>query len=694
MRESEIEYRTLVEQVPAIIYTARLDEIGSTFYVSKRIEQLGFSQAEWLEDPALWSKQLHPDDRERVLAEYTRAYTKGEPFRSEYRLLARDGRVVWFRDESVIVRDSTGQPLYLQGVMMDITEHKMAMAERDRLFNLSIDMLCVAGFDGFFKQINPSWGRVLGWSETELLGSPWLDFVHPNDRDRTVQALTQLSAGEPVYDFENRYRCKDGSYRWISWTTFPLPAEQLTFAVARDITERKRAEEAIKESEKLLRKVIDSLGPYMFVGLLTPDGTVHWVMGRGEFTYAEDGQPLRMRGVVVETTERKLMEERMVRERDFSEAMINSLPGIFYLYDDTQKFLRWNKNFEHVSGYSADEIAGMSPLDFFTGDERRLIEEKIQEVLTNGESSAEANFVSKDGRRTPYYFTGLRIEIDNKPCLIGMGIDITDRKLAEEALERAYGELEERVDERTRELTEANIKLKELDRLKAEFLATMSHELRTPLNSIIGFTGMILQGMAGEINEEQKKQLSMVYNSAKHLLSLINDILDLSRIESGKVDVSMSEFKVDEVISEVVRSLDPMVSQKGLRLITEIPDEIPEIWSDRKKFFQILLNLVNNAVKFTDRGEIKIACKTDNNNLEVSVSDTGIGIKKENMDLLFEAFRQVDGSSRRRYEGTGLGLYLCKKLLDLLGGRIWVESEYGKGSRFTFTLPLGPKVRE
>jgi PAS domain S-box-containing protein len=425
-----------------------------------------------------------------------------------------------------------------------------------------------------------------------------------------------------------------------------------------------------------------------------PDSTVHWVMGMGEFTFAEDGQPLRMHGVVLETTERKLMEERMVRERDFSEAMINSLPGIFYLYDDTKKFLRWNKNFEHVSGYSADEIAGMSPLDFFIGDERRLIEGKIQEVFVKGESNAEANFVSKDGRRTTYYFTGLRIKIDNKPCLIGMGIDITDRKRAEEALERAYGELEQRVEERTRELMEANIKLKELDRLKAEFLATMSHELRTPLNSIIGFTGMILQGMAGEINEEQKKQLSMVYNSAKHLLSLINDILDLSRIESGKVEVSMKGFKVDEVVFEVVRSLDPMVSQKGLRLITEVPDEIPEIWSDRKKFFQILLNLVNNAVKFTDRGEIKIACKTDNNNLEVSVSDTGIGIKKENMDLLFEAFRQVDGTSRRRYEGTGLGLYLCKKLLDLLGGRIWVESEYGKGSRFTFTLPLGPKVRE
>jgi len=257
--------------------------------------------------------------------------------------------------------------------------------------------------------------------------------------------------------------------------------------------------------------------------------------------------------------------------------------------------------------------------------------------------------------------------------------------------EKHVRELTETIEKRKRaeeELVQANIQLKEMDRIKSEFLATMSHELRTPLNSIIGFTGIMLQGIPGELNTEQRKQLSMVNSSAKHLLGLINDILDLSRIESGKMEVSMERFHIQNVVSEVAQSLSPMISQKGLKIITQIPDETPEIYSDRKKVSQILLNLVHNAVKFTPAGEVRIECKFDSDNLEMSVADTGIGIKKEAMKLLFEAFRQIDGTVQRRYQGAGLGLYLCQKLVTLLGGNIWVESEYGKGSKFTFTLPL------
>ena len=263
-----------------------------------------------------------------------------------------------------------------------------------------------------------------------------------------------------------------------------------------------------------------------------------------------------------------------------------------------------------------------------------------------------------------------------------------EHKRAEKALRIAHEELEVKVAERTKELAQANIRLKEIDRLKSEFLATMSHELRTPLNTIIGFTGIILNGLAGEINEEQRKQLSMVYNSAKHLLSLINDILNLSRIESGKMKVSMEKLNIHDVVYEVSQSLSPMISEKGLRIIIEIPDETLEIYSDRKKILQILMNLVNNAVKFTEAGEIKIECKKNNDNLEISVSDTGIGIEEEDMNYLFEAFRQINGTAQRRYQGTGLGLYLCRNLVTLLDGKIWAESEYGKGSKFTFLLPF------
>jgi signal transduction histidine kinase len=259
---------------------------------------------------------------------------------------------------------------------------------------------------------------------------------------------------------------------------------------------------------------------------------------------------------------------------------------------------------------------------------------------------------------------------------------------AAEALRRARDELEERVRERTAELVQANQRLEELDRLKSQFLATMSHELRTPLNSIIGFTGILQQGFAGPVNDEQKKQLGLVFGSARHLLSLINDLLDLSRIEAGKVDIEREPFNFVEVIDEVIQNLTPMAGQKNIRLATDLPGQPMPMVGDRKRCFQVLLNLANNAVKFTDRGEVKITARTEGGQLRVVVADTGIGIKPEQIGMLFEAFRQLDGTAKRIYEGTGLGLHLCRRLLELMHGSIVAESEFGKGSRFTFSLPL------
>ncbi len=273
--------------------------------------------------------------------------------------------------------------------------------------------------------------------------------------------------------------------------------------------------------------------------------------------------------------------------------------------------------------------------------------------------------------------------------LAALALEIAQHEQARRMLEEAREDLEGRVAERTRELQEANERLKELDRLKSEFLATMSHELRTPLNSIIGFTGILKQGIAGELNAEQHKQISMVYGSAKHLLTLINDLLDLSRIESGRMEIQREPFRCEEVIAEVIASLAPAVAEKALKLVSDIPAPLPEVRSDRKRVFQILLNLANNGVKFTEVGEVRIRCVARGEALEFRVTDTGIGIKPENMALLFEAFRQVDGSARRRYEGAGLGVHLSRRLAGLLGGDIRAESEYGKGSRFTLTLPLG-----
>ena len=224
--------------------------------------------------------------------------------------------------------------------------------------------------------------------------------------------------------------------------------------------------------------------------------------------------------------------------------------------------------------------------------------------------------------------------------------------------------------------------------MKSVFLANMSHELRTPLNSIIGFTGMALMGIPGDLNAEQKKQLTMVKNSAHHLLNLINDILDISKIESGKTEVFPEEFFINDVIQEVINTVTPLVNEKEIELIEEIAEKTL-ILSDRKFVKQILMNLVGNAVKFTDRGSVKIESGVSKNkHLVVRVIDTGQGIRKEDVGKLFEMFKQVDMSTSKKHEGTGLGLYLSMQLVALLGGDITVKSEYGKGSEFTVKLPL------
>ncbi len=228
----------------------------------------------------------------------------------------------------------------------------------------------------------------------------------------------------------------------------------------------------------------------------------------------------------------------------------------------------------------------------------------------------------------------------------------------------------------------------EADRLKSAFLATMSHELRTPLNSIIGFTGIILQGLAGPLTDEQIKQLAMVQGSARHLLDLINDVLDISKIEAGQLEVSFEPFDMRAAVKKTIQTVTPLAEKKGLTLVAEVTPEVGQIASDRRRVEQILINLLNNAIKFTERGQARVECRVSGDQLVTRVVDTGIGIRSEDMEKLFRPFHQIETGLTRRHEGTGLGLSISQKLVEMLGGEIWVESEWGEGSTFTFSLPL------
>ncbi len=260
-------------------------------------------------------------------------------------------------------------------------------------------------------------------------------------------------------------------------------------------------------------------------------------------------------------------------------------------------------------------------------------------------------------------------------------------KSSEKALRKLNNELEEKIKERTGHLTLANQRLKELDRLKSMFIASMSHELRTPLNSIIGFTSLILMGMAGKINEEQEKQLLMVKSSANHLLELITDVIDVSKIEADQIDLSIEDFNLFEILQEIKDSFKILAEQKGLKLVLEAPKKL-KVRSDSRRVKQVIMNFVSNALKFTNKGKIIIKAEKVKGMARITVSDTGIGIRKQDMKKLFKQFSRIYVVGEPRAEGTGLGLYLSKKIALLLKGKISVESVFGKGSKFILDLPL------
>jgi signal transduction histidine kinase len=261
-------------------------------------------------------------------------------------------------------------------------------------------------------------------------------------------------------------------------------------------------------------------------------------------------------------------------------------------------------------------------------------------------------------------------------------------KKTEQDLLHHQEHLEDIVKERTEDLELARDKAQEADRVKSAFLAAMSHELRTPLNSIIGFTGILLQGLAGPVNEEQAKQLKMVRASSHHLLQLINEVLDISKIEAGQLMLEPSWFDIGQSIDSVVKLVKPLADTKGLAIRVETAPAVNKIFHDQRGVEQILINLINNAIKFTQKGEIYVQCELGQNHLTISVRDTGVGIKAEDMSILFETFRQIETGLTRRYEGTGLGLSISRGLVEMMGGQIWAESDgLGKGSVFRFTLP-------
>ncbi|HNW45035.1 MAG TPA: ATP-binding protein [Elusimicrobiales bacterium] len=344
--------------------------------------------------------------------------------------------------------------------------------------------------------------------------------------------------------------------------------------------------------------------------------------------------------------------------------------GILMVKD--RSIVHCNHMIYELFGYAPGEIIGHKTSEgYLDASVFKAIGEEVASCQASGAMFfKEMQLVRKDkslfwGRITAQFVD----KTDPAKGLVAIVADITAEREKSEALKNAL---------------EA---AKSADQLKSAFLATMSHELRTPLNSIIGFSGILLQELPGALNPEQKKQLGMVSGSAEHLLALINDVLDISKIEAGQLQVVNEPFDLREALHKAVLTARPLADKKGLALEEEVAPEVGIITADRRRMEQVFLNLLSNAIKFTDRGSVRIDCALQAGQVSIRVTDSGIGVRQEDMINLFKPFRQVDTGTTRQYEGTGLGLSICKKLVELMGGAIKGESEWGKGSTFIVTLP-------
>ena len=390
-----------------------------------------------------------------------------------------------------------------------------------------------------------------------------------------------------------------------------------------------------------------------------------------------------------------LADRRFWAERELLEALMEHIPDHVYFKDLESRFVCISLTMARHFGFDdPSQLVGKRDADVFSSAHATEAFESEQEIIRTGRSmlGQEEEETWEDGRRT-WVLTNKVPFIDSSGRIVGtMGIshDITNRKLVELELARQSEELR-----RTNVALEGLAQAAEAaSQAKGDFLANMSHEIRTPLNGVIGMTELALQT---ELTKEQRGYLETVRFSAESLLCVINDILDFSKIEAGKVELERVDFDLRECLESTLKSLALRADEKGLELLCEVSPDAPNLLrGDPNRLRQIVVNLIGNAIKFTHQGEVALKVQTDGlcdgrYKLHFVVSDTGVGIRPEKLDSVFESFTQADTSTTRKYGGTGLGLTISRRLVEMMGGRIWVESEFGKGSAFHFTLEMEPE---
>ena len=387
--------------------------------------------------------------------------------------------------------------------------------------------------------------------------------------------------------------------------------------------------------------------------------------------------------LVNENTERRSAEQALISSEQRLTQFFHATFEIVLFLENGQ-IMDANPATAKVLGYGPEEIVGKNILQLIEANCRQKVSASISQAVVK---PYEANIITKAGTAMPFEIHPTNIELNGRQILVVSLHDITERKKNEHIMQHAYALLESRVAARTVELSLANTKLQDLDRLKSLFIASVSHELRTPLNSIIGFSGLMKQGSFGELNPKYTDYIGRINHSGLHLLSLITDIIDISKIESRYVEVDLSDFELAQLVHEAVKNLGKLAQDKGLFLDFTVPKGL-QLPTDRRRLLQCLLNFISNAIKYSEQGQIWVTAELKANDIVLSVSDTGIGVRKADMEQLFEAFERIDSHMRVKAGGTGLGLYLTEKIAtELLHGEVGANSKFGEGSTFWIKIP-------
>ncbi len=408
------------------------------------------------------------------------------------------------------------------------------------------------------------------------------------------------------------------------------------------------------------------------------DGKRHFIQVLKSPIRNASGRIVGVQGMFWDITDRKITEDHLVEAHAFLDSIVDNVPIMLFVKDaENLRFVQFNRASEELVGISREEVIGKSDFDIFPPDEAEFFIQKDRKVLTDGvmvEIPEEILDSKNHGRRILHTKKIPVLDVTGQPrFLLGISEDITDKKETEQALQFA------------KEAAEA------ASRAKSDFLANMSHEIRTPMNAVLGMTELLLDT---ELDQTQRDYVKMVHDSGEALMGLINDILDFSKIESGKFTLDCKEFSLHETLGDTMKTLAIRAMHKDLEMATHFAVDVPHVLiGDPGRLRQIVINLVGNAVKFTERGEVvlDVGCQSiseDAVELIFQVRDTGIGIPADKIDRIFQAFEQADSSTTRRYGGTGLGLTITSRLIQLMEGKIWVESEVGRGSTFFFTAKL------